>query len=177
MKERGKEKRKREEGEVNGITDADQDRREAVEDAGVSKKRTRTTEDREGREEEMVIDEDLSTTMAVPLFEAEFHAGSKLPLPSEENPTSSSHVAALATPHMPTTTLHPETKINVSKALPEVRGHTSYLTFACFIPISGSISSGSTSSAAAAAAASNEMHKGFETQPATSDPPEDGNAI
>ena len=27
------------------------------------------------------------------------------------------------------------TKINVSKALPEVRGHTSYLTFACLIPI------------------------------------------
>lgn len=29
-------------------------------------------------------------------------------------------------------------KINVSKALPEVRGHTSYLTFACLIPIPGS---------------------------------------
>ena len=28
-------------------------------------------------------------------------------------------------------------KINVSKALPEVRGHTSYLTFACLIPIPG----------------------------------------
>lgn len=26
------------------------------------------------------------------------------------------------------------TKINVSKAMPEVRGHTSYLTFACLLP-------------------------------------------
>lgn len=26
------------------------------------------------------------------------------------------------------------TKINVSKAMPEVRGHTSYLTFACLVP-------------------------------------------
>ena len=32
----------------------------------------------------------------------------------------------------------PPVKINVSKALPEVRGHTSYLTFACLIPIPGS---------------------------------------
>lgn len=31
----------------------------------------------------------------------------------------------------------PPAKINVSKALPEVRGHTSYLTFACLIPIPG----------------------------------------
>jgi len=31
--------------------------------------------------------------------------------------------------------IHPSAKINVSKALPEVRGHTSYLTFACLIPI------------------------------------------
>jgi len=29
----------------------------------------------------------------------------------------------------------PPAKINVSKALPEVRGHTSYLTFACLVPI------------------------------------------
>lgn len=27
-----------------------------------------------------------------------------------------------------------DTRINVSKALPEVRGHTSYLTFACLVP-------------------------------------------
>lgn len=189
MKEKGKEKRKREEGEVNGITDADQDRREAVEDAGVSKKRTRTTEDREGREEEMDIDEDLSsatTTVAVPLFEAECYGGSQFPLPPEmatspaptlpvstEGKPTSDCQTTLATPHMPPTTLHTEAKINISKALPEVRGHTSYLTFACLMPISSSISSGPTSSATA----SNEIHKDFGTQPATSDPPEDGNAI
>ncbi len=183
-------KRKREEGEVNEITDADQDRGEAVEDAGVSKKRTRTTEDREGKDEQMDIGEDLSsvtTTMAVPLSDAELDADSKLllspgmttspaltPVSTEGNPTSDSHVAALAT-HIPTTTLHMEAKVNVSKALPEVRGHTSYLTFACLIPISSTVSSssGSTSSAAA----SNEMHKGFETRSAKSDPPEDGNAV
>jgi tRNA (adenine57-N1/adenine58-N1)-methyltransferase len=34
--------------------------------------------------------------------------------------------------------IHPSAKINVSKALPEVRGHTSYLTFACLIPIPAS---------------------------------------
>lgn len=33
----------------------------------------------------------------------------------------------------------PPAKINVSKALPEVRGHTSYLTFACLVPIPGSV--------------------------------------
>jgi len=35
------------------------------------------------------------------------------------------------------TATSPSAKINVSKALPEVRGHTSYLTFACLIPIPG----------------------------------------
>lgn len=35
------------------------------------------------------------------------------------------------------TATSPPAKINVSKALPEVRGHTSYLTFACLIPIPG----------------------------------------
>jgi tRNA (adenine57-N1/adenine58-N1)-methyltransferase catalytic subunit len=30
------------------------------------------------------------------------------------------------------------TKINVSKAMPEVRGHTSYLTFACLVPAASS---------------------------------------
>ena len=30
--------------------------------------------------------------------------------------------------------IHMSTKINVSKAMPEVRGHTSYLTFACLVP-------------------------------------------
>jgi tRNA (adenine57-N1/adenine58-N1)-methyltransferase len=28
----------------------------------------------------------------------------------------------------------PTSKVNVSKAMPEVRGHTSYLTFACLLP-------------------------------------------
>ena len=31
----------------------------------------------------------------------------------------------------------PPVKINIPKALPEARGHTSYLTFACLIPIPG----------------------------------------
>ena len=48
-------------------------------------------------------------------------------------PTSSDVVAD--TP-ISTGTL-PPVKINISKALPEVRGHTSYLTFACLIPIPG----------------------------------------
>ncbi|KAF5317520.1 hypothetical protein D9619_013206 [Psilocybe cf. subviscida] len=34
-------------------------------------------------------------------------------------------------------TLEGSAKINVSKALPEVRGHTSYLTFACLVPRPG----------------------------------------
>jgi len=48
-------------------------------------------------------------------------------------PTSSDVVAD--TPIFTGTT--PPVKINISKALPEVRGHTSYLTFACLIPIPG----------------------------------------
>jgi tRNA (adenine57-N1/adenine58-N1)-methyltransferase catalytic subunit len=31
----------------------------------------------------------------------------------------------------------PSSKVNLSKAMPEVRGHTSYLTFACLLPESG----------------------------------------
>ena len=46
---------------------------------------------------------------------------------------------SLADIPIPTTTATaPSAKINISKALPEVRGHTSYLTFACLIPIPAS---------------------------------------
>lgn len=46
---------------------------------------------------------------------------------------STVQVAAQATQSVPITP--PVTKISVSKALPEVRGHTSYLTFACLLPL------------------------------------------
>jgi len=36
----------------------------------------------------------------------------------------------------PTDAYTSTTKINVSKVMPEVRGHTSYLTFACLVPVS-----------------------------------------
>ncbi|KAF8799358.1 GCD14-domain-containing protein [Phlegmacium glaucopus] len=47
--------------------------------------------------------------------------------------TTNPHVVAEMP--MSTVTAPPPAKINISKALPEVRGHTSYLTFACLIPI------------------------------------------
>ncbi|KIM40900.1 hypothetical protein M413DRAFT_445671 [Hebeloma cylindrosporum] len=57
--------------------------------------------------------------------------------PSPQLATTSSHRA----PKNASGLTHPAAKINVAKALPEVRGHTSYLTFACLIPIPASAAS------------------------------------
>ena len=66
---------------------------------------------------------------------------SAFPLVKTVDPTSTTSLSLSTTDVVAdipiSTATSPPAKINVSKALPEVRGHTSYLTFACLIPIPG----------------------------------------
>jgi tRNA (adenine57-N1/adenine58-N1)-methyltransferase len=52
-----------------------------------------------------------------------------------EDDTGQSSFPQETPPVVTASTPPPTTKTNVSKAMPEVRGHTSYLTFACLLPI------------------------------------------
>lgn len=125
-------KRKREDAAEDLDDDEDDDNEmSAVEGLITSKKKMRTDIDEEEEgvsplpEEPSQADADILKT-----------DGSD---PSPQPATTTSHRA----PKNPSSLTHPSTKINVSKALPEVRGHTSYLTFACLIPIPASGASGS----------------------------------
>ena len=67
---------------------------------------------------------------------------SAFPLAKAVDPTTTTSSMSILTPDVVadipiSTATIPPAKINVSKVLPEVRGHTSYLTFACLIPIPG----------------------------------------
>ncbi|KAJ3503964.1 hypothetical protein NLJ89_g8198 [Agrocybe chaxingu] len=82
----------------------------------------------EGVEEAGPMDEDvvLSEEAVVAAVEDE----------PEPVASSSALPPASSTPPLPSTSqLPPPTKLNLAKALPEVRGHTSYLTFACLVPV------------------------------------------
>ena len=149
-------KRKREKGEddtINGtlVHDDDADQGKQGEE-GTSKKRPRIQEDHEGLPEEEEMDFASSTTRTISLSKAELsHDPTSIPLAlpastsqipgclpsSSEAIASSSVLPAIPMPASisPTPII---SKINVSKALPEVRGHTSYLTFARLVPISSS---------------------------------------
>jgi len=116
-------KRKREDAAEDLDDEDDADEMSAVEGLIASKKKLRTDigDDGDDDEEEDGMEED-----ALPLPEGSGKIeGSD---PSPQPATTTSHQA-------PSSLTHPSAKINVSKALPEVRGHTSYLTFACLIPI------------------------------------------
>lgn len=167
-------KRKREGGEdeiINGIQaqeDADQDK-QGEESDGTSKKRPRIQEDQEGRiDEEMdALPSPTMTISTISLSTAELSNDSMSMPPASTASTSqipvclSSPSGAMASclPEIPmpdnvsSTPSKPQppviTKINLSKALPEVRGHTSYLTFARLVSFSSSgLSSTSPTSAA-----------------------------
>ncbi|KAF8885704.1 tRNA methyltransferase complex GCD14 subunit-domain-containing protein [Gymnopilus junonius] len=90
-------------------------------------------------EDPTLDDEDMDV-----LEESAIVAESNTLASSRSSPTAQS-VALAAAGFMP--------KMNVSKALPEVRGHTSYLTFACLIPVPASTSTFASSASAPPAAA------------------------
>ena len=105
---------------------------------GRTSKRVRTEED-DGvpQMEEQDINMDLDVDMEV----TESPSTSAFPLVKTDDPTTTTSFSmstADVVADIPISTpTSPPAKINVSKALPEVRGHTSYLTFACLIPIPG----------------------------------------
>jgi len=159
-------KRKREKGEnetINGTLvqdDADQGKQR---EEGTSKKRPRIQEDQEGLPEEE-MDAASSSTATISLSKAELNndpTSMTLALPESTlqiplilpGPSEAIGSHSVSPPLMPSSTPKPQpqviTKINVSKALPEARGHTSYLTFARLVPISSSSLLPSTSSASA----------------------------
>ncbi|KAF8157997.1 tRNA methyltransferase complex GCD14 subunit-domain-containing protein [Crassisporium funariophilum] len=107
-------KRKRADDEDAELEDDNSDPTEILEDLGESSnssKRVKTDEDGS-----LNRNEDDMDVSGDPMAVAE--ASSSLPTPLAPSPVP--------------TPLH--AKMNVSKALPEIRGHTSYLTFACLIP-------------------------------------------
>jgi len=160
-------KRKREKGgneTINGTQvhdDADQGKQA---EEGTSKKRPRIQEDQEGLPEE-AMDAASSSTTIISLSKAELTndpTSMTLALPEPTIPLClpSSSEAIVSPPIPMPSSIYPTppkpqppiiSKINVSKALPEVRGHTSYLTFARLVPISSSSLLPSTSSASASA--------------------------
>ena len=107
--------------------------------AGRTSKRVKTEED-DGvpqMEEQEHINMDMD--MEVRLIGGP--STSAFPLVKTVDPTTTTSLSLSTTDVVAdipiSTATSPPAKINVSKALPEVRGHTSYLTFACLIPIPG----------------------------------------
>ena len=84
-------------------------------------------------EQNMDLDVKVETTIEGPSTSAVPAAAADISTTTTPLPLPTPH----ATADISTVTTAP-TKINISKALPEVRGHTSYLTFACLIPTPGS---------------------------------------
>lgn len=123
-------------GDVDGSLNAT-DLADGVGQTGRTSKRVKTEEDNgvpQMEEQDINVDVDVEITVIGSPSTSAF------PLAETVDPTtttlsmSTSDVVAdipISTPTIP------PAKINVSKALPEVRGHTSYLTFACLIPIPG----------------------------------------
>lgn len=134
-------KRKRDavvaDGSVDGSLNAATELPHTAGQTGRTSKRVKTEED-DGvpQMEEQNINMDVDTevtligspsTSAFPLVKA-----------VDLTTTTSLSMSTTDVADIPTSTAtSPPAKINVSKALPEVRGHTSYLTFACLIPIPG----------------------------------------
>lgn len=189
-----KKKRKREvEGNVElsecTVPDGEQERTQA---AVMRTKRLRTDEDVtiEQQETGLVTDpsDTVPTTTTVPLSNAELEGNAKClsstpvsdhtDYPRQSGPISTDHIpiptsssdipSSTETQAESTSTL---IKVNVSKALPEVRGHTSYLTFACLVPIRSSnlpLSSASASISELVGTADDEVAESSETKSAAS---------
>lgn len=102
---------------------------EDADDEGQEGKRARTDgEATEAGGDKLVSPEDQARDEAEAL--AEMHA---TPVPATSTPTQVVHDAA----SLEAETAEPQ-KITLSKAFPDVRGHTSYLTFAVLLPVGAS---------------------------------------
>ena len=132
-------KRKRDagaaDGNVDGSLNAATGLPHGTGQTGRTSKRVKTEEDDsvpQMEEQDINMDVDVEATVIGSPSTSAF------PLVNAVDPTTTTTLS-MSTPDVvadiPIST--PPAKINVSKALPEVRGHTSYLTFACLIPIPG----------------------------------------
>ncbi len=194
-----KKKRKREvEGEGESqvhLTESacpDGEREEAQQATVLCAKRLKTDEDMGMRHQEKEIVDDpsdtVSTMTTIPLSDAELERDAQsrsLALISnyadhlrQSGPTTLTDASSPAPVPTSTTAQNASplapTKINLSKALPEVRGHTSYLTFACLVPIISSNLSSSSASASISESVVTENEiaaESSETRSATSCPP------
>jgi tRNA (adenine57-N1/adenine58-N1)-methyltransferase catalytic subunit len=105
---------------------------------GRTSKRVKTEED-DGVPQMEEQDINMDVNMEVTLIGGP--STSAFPLVKAVDPTTTTSLSLSTTDVVAdiqvSTATSPPAKINVSKALPEVRGHTSYLTFACLIPIPG----------------------------------------
>ena len=135
-------KRKRDavaaDGDIDGSLNAATELPHGAGQTGRTSKRVKTEEDDgvpQMEEQDMDVDVDVEiiaigspSTSAFPLVKAMD--------PTTTTPPSMSTIDVVADIPI-STAATTAAKINISKALPEVRGHTSYLTFACLIPIPG----------------------------------------
>jgi tRNA (adenine57-N1/adenine58-N1)-methyltransferase len=135
-------KRKRDAVAVDGSVDeslnAATDLPHGAAQTGRTSKRVKTEEDDgvpQMEEQDINMDVDMEATLIGSPSTSAF------PLVETQDPTTTTSLSMPTTDVVAdipiSTATSPPAKINVSKALPEVRGHTSYLTFACLIPIPG----------------------------------------
>lgn len=106
---------------------------------GRTSKRVKTEEDDGVPQME---EQDINMDVNVEITVIGSPSTSAFPLVKAVDPTTTTTTLPMSTSDVVadipiSTATTPPAKINVSKVLPEVRGHTSYLTFACLIPIPG----------------------------------------
>ena len=139
-------KRKRDvvaaDGSVDGSLNAATELPHGAGQTGRTSKRVKTEEDDgvpQMEEQDINMDMDVNVDTEVTLIGSP--STSAFPLVKTVDPITTTSLSMSTTDVVAdipiSTATSPPAKINVSKALPEVRGHTSYLTFACLIPIPG----------------------------------------
>ncbi|OCH87724.1 tRNA methyltransferase complex GCD14 subunit [Obba rivulosa] len=94
---------------------------DADEEAEGAGKKAKTDDEGEPRSEELAGEPAAS-------------AGAETPAAKDEVPTSGQSTPAQGSGETDLGTAEPLAKITLSKVFPDVRGHTSYLTFACLLP-------------------------------------------
>ena len=135
-------KRKRDavaaDGNVDGSLNSATELPHGAGQTGRTSKRVKTEED--GGVPQME-EQDMNTDVDVEITVIGSPSTSAFPLVKAADPstttTSTMSTSDVVADIPVSTATTPPAKINVSKVLPEVRGHTSYLTFACLIPIPG----------------------------------------
>ena len=123
--------------DVDGSLNAATELPHGADQTGRTSKRVKTEDDGAPQMEEQGINMDVDVDITV----IGGPSTSAFPLVKTVDPTTTTTLSMSTTDVVADIPISSATalpaKINVSKALPEVRGHTSYLTFACLIPIPG----------------------------------------